>query len=228
MLEIKNLIVSYGSNTVLRGINLTAEEPAVHGVAGLNGSGKTTLFGAISGYMKLEEGSITLDGRNILRNDTGYLMTENYFYSNITGNEYLNIFRQTNDNFSKEKMNELFKIPLDDIIETYSNGMRKKLALLALLKQERRVYLLDEPFNGLDMESCKAVEIVINALKEKGKTVLVSSHILETLTETCSKIHLLKDGIIHDTFETGEYDSLKSELFEDFVKTADETIRQSV
>lgn len=228
MLEIKNLIVSYGTNTVLRGINLTAEKPAVHGVAGLNGSGKTTLFGAISGYVKPEEGSITLDGREILRVDTGYLMTENYFYSNITGNEYLNIFRQTNDNFSKEKMNELFKIPLDDVIETYSNGMRKKLALLALLKQERRLYLLDEPFNGLDMESCKAVEIVINALKEKGKTVLVSSHILETLTGTCSKIHLLKNGIIHDTFGTGEYDSLKSELFEDFVKTADETIRQSV
>ncbi len=228
MLEIKNLIVSYGTNTVLRGINLTAEKPAVHGVAGLNGSGKTTLFGAISGYVKPEEGSITLDGREILRVDTGYLMTENYFYSNITGNEYLNIFRQTNDNFSKEKMNELFKIPLNDVIETYSNGMRKKLALLALLKQERRLYLLDEPFNGLDMESCKAVEIVINALKEKGKTVLVSSHILETLTGTCSKIHLLKDGIIHDTFGTGEYDSLKSELFEDFVKTADETIRQSV
>ncbi len=228
MLEIKNMIVSYGTNTVLRGINLTAEKPAVHGVAGLNGSGKTTLFGAISGYVKPEEGSITLDGRKILRGDTGYLMTENYFYSNITGNEYLNIFRQTNDNFSKEKMNELFKIPLDDVIETYSNGMRKKLALLALLKQERRVYLLDEPFNGLDMESCKAVEIVINALKEKGKTVLVSSHILETLTGTCSKIHLLKNGIIHDTFGTGEYDSLKSELFEDFVKTADETIRQSV
>ncbi|HWQ81012.1 MAG TPA: ATP-binding cassette domain-containing protein [Ignavibacteria bacterium] len=228
MLEIKDLKVSYGSNTVLRGINLTAEEPAVYGVAGLNGSGKTTLFGAISGYIKREEGSIMIDGRKILRGDTGYLMTENYFYSNITGNEYLNIFRQTNDNFSKEKMNELFKIPLDDIIETYSNGMRKKLALLALLKQERRVYLLDEPFNGLDMESCKAVEIVINALKEKGKTVLVSSHILETLTGTCSKIHLLKDGIIHDTFGTGEYDSLKSELFEDFVKTADETIRQSV
>ncbi len=228
MLEIKNLIVSYGTNTVLRGINLTAENPAVHGVAGLNGSGKTTLFGAISGYVKPEEGSITLDGREILRVDTGYLMTENYFYSNITGNEYLNIFRQTNDNFSKEKMNELFKIPLNDVIETYSNGMRKKLALLALLKQERSLYLLDEPFNGLDMESCKAVEIVINALKEKGKTVLVSSHILETLTGTCSKIHLLKNGIIHDTFGTGEYDSLKSELFEDFVKTADETIRQSV
>ena len=228
MLEIKNLIVSYGTNTVLRGINLTAEKPAVHGVAGLNGSGKTTLFGAISGYVKPEEGSITLDGREILRVDTGYLMTENYFYSNITGNEYLNIFRQTNDNFSKEKMNELFKIPLNDVIETYSNGMRKKLALLALLKQERRLYLLDEPFNGLDMESCKAVEIVINALKEKGKTVLVSSHILETLTGTCSKIHLLKDGIIHDTFGTGEYDSLKSELFEDFVKPADETIRQSL
>lgn len=228
MLEIKNLIVSYGTNTVLRGINLPAEKPAVHGVAGLNGSGKTTLFGAISGYVKPEEGSITLDGREILRVDTGYLMTENYFYSNITGNEYLNIFRQTNDNFSKEKMNELFKIPLDDVIETYSNGMRKKLVLLALLKQERRLYLLDEPFNGLDMESCKAVEIVINALKEKGKTVFVSSHILETLTGTCSKIHLLKNGIIHDTFGTGEYDSLKSELFEDFVKTADETIRQSV
>ena len=90
------------------------------------------------------------------------------------------------------------------------------------------MYLFDEPFNGLDMESCKAVEIVINTLKEKGKTVLVSSHILETLTGTCSKIHLLKNGIIHDTFETEKYDLLKTELFEDFVKTADETIRQSV
>lgn len=228
MLEIENIKVSYGSNNVLRGINLIIGKSEVRGVAGLNGSGKTTLFNSISGYLKQDEGNVLLNGKPMQRNDAGYLMTENYFYSNITGNEYLEIFKQTNENYSKDKLNELFKIPLNDVIETYSNGMRKKLALLALLKRERKVYVLDEPFNGLDMESCKAVEIVINALKEKGKIVLVSSHILETLTGTCSKIHLLKSGVIHDTFGPEKYETLKKELFEDFVKTADAVIRDSV
>lgn len=228
MLEIIDLKVSYGSNTVIKGINLSAGDSEVHGVAGLNGSGKTTLFNAISRNLKADSGIIKLNKREITHSDTGFLMTENYFYSNITGKEYLNIFRQTNAGFSLEALNELFKIPLHDVIETYSNGMKKKLALLAVLKKDRSVYLLDEPFNGLDMESCKAVEIVISALKEKGKTVLVSSHILETLTGVCATIHHLKNGLILESYQPDDYGLLKSGLFGDFVKTADVIIRRSI
>jgi ABC-2 type transport system ATP-binding protein len=228
MISLKNLSVSFADNKVLKDVNADFPLSEVHGVAGLNGSGKTTMFNAIAGFLKLENGEIIFNGRKVTRSDFGFLETDNYFYPNITGNEYLRLFPDSNKKFSVDTFNALFKVPLDEIIETYSNGMRKKLAMMAILKQEKDFYILDEPFNGLDMESCKLVEIVINMLREKGKTLFVSSHILDTLTDSCTFIHHLKDGRIVKSYGKKEYPLLKNEIFEEFRKSAEEVIGEMI
>ena len=228
MIELKGLSVSYGENDVLKDISAEFGVSEVHGVAGLNGSGKTTLFNAMAGFLKPYKGVILYNGRKIERSDFGFLETENYFYSNITGNEYLKLFPDSNKRFSVESINSLFKLPLDEVIETYSNGMKKKLALTAVLKQEKDIYILDEPFNGLDMESCKLVEIVINQLRDKGKTVFVSSHILDTLTDSCTFIHHLKGGGIVKSYGRDGFSVLKDEIFEEFRRGAESVIREII
>ncbi len=228
MIALKKLNVSFGDNKVLKNINADFALSEVHGVAGLNGSGKTTLFNTIAGFLTPDSGEVLFKGRKAERKSIGFLETENYFYPNITGNEYLRLFPGSNKKFSVDSFNALFRVPLDEIIETYSNGMRKKLAMMAILKQEKDFYILDEPFNGLDMESCKLVEMVINMLKEKGKTVFISSHILDTLTDSCTFIHHLKDGMFARTYRKEEYTLLKSELFDDFRKSAEEVLSEMI
>jgi ABC-2 type transport system ATP-binding protein len=228
MILLNNLTVSFGINNVLNNIDTEFRLSEVHGIAGLNGSGKTTLFNAIAGFLKPDNGEILYNNNIIERSDFAFLETDNYFYSNITGSEYLNLFPETNTKFSAHSFNTLFKIPLDAIIESYSNGMKKKLALMAILKQEKNIYILDEPFNGLDMESCKLVEIVINILKGKGKTVFISSHILDTLTDSCTFIHHLKNGKVVKSYSKLDFPLLKSEIFDEFRKSAEEVIIQLI
>jgi ABC-2 type transport system ATP-binding protein len=228
MIEIKDLSVSYGNNCVLKSLTSSFNTSEIHGIVGLNGSGKTTLFNTIAKVIIPDFGQILFKGNNIKRSDVEFLETENYFYSNITGNEYLKIFSASNKDFSLNAFQELFKLPLDEIVETYSNGMKKKLALLAVLKQDKPVYIFDEPFNGLDLETNKVLEIVIKKLKEKGKAIFISSHILEPLLDICDDIHLLSGGKIPVSYDKEHYSELKSELFDDLVKSTNVLLQNSV
>jgi len=126
----------------------------------------------------------------------GYLETQNYFYSYLTGREHLKIFQFNNPQFDINHWNSLFNLPLDDLIETYSTGMKKKLAFMALLCQNKPFLLLDEPFNALDLETNQQLRLIIKALAERGKTVLVTSHIMESLTLLCDTISYLENGKI--------------------------------
>lgn len=228
MIKINNLFVSYDSKSVLKGLNSSFNTNEIHGIVGLNGSGKTTFFNTLAKTLLPDSGTILFNEVPIKRNDTELLETENYFYSNITGNEYLNIFNQTNRDFSLNAFRELFKIPLGDLIETYSNGMKKKLALMAFLKQDKQIYIFDEPFNGLDLETNKVLELVIGKLKEKGKTVFISSHILEPLMDICDNIHVLSNGVISASHQKDSYAELKQGLFDELVKSANDVIKKSL
>jgi ABC-2 type transport system ATP-binding protein len=228
MIEIKNICVSFGRKKVLNGISASFNSSEIHGIVGLNGAGKTTLFNAFSNIIVPDSGEILFNGRKIKHSDSEFIETDNYFYSNITGNEYLNIFPASNKIFSLEAFQKLFKLPLSDLIETYSNGMKKKLALLAVLKQDKPVYIFDEPFNGLDLETNKVLEIVIKKLKEKSKTIFISSHILEPLEDICDNIHLLSKGIISSSYKKENYSQLKSGLFDELIKTAYKILENSV
>jgi ABC-2 type transport system ATP-binding protein len=163
--------------------------------------------------LKPDAGLIMQNGTALTIKDSSYLETSNFFFSRITGGEYLKIFKQTNAEFNLAALQEYFKLPLDELIENYSTGMKKKLALLAVLKQGKPIFILDEPFNGLDLETNKILEIIILSLKQKQKTVFVSSHIIDPLLTTCDKIHLLDDGCFVKTYLPADFSKIENELF---------------
>lgn len=228
MISIQNLSVSYGKHLVLTNINIYFEPGLVHGIVGLNGAGKTTFFNVVAKMLKPDSGDIKQNGTSIDIKGTAYLETVNYFFSRITGNEYLKIFRQTNTEFNLKALQEYFKLPLDELIENYSTGMKKKLALLAILKQGKPVFILDEPFNGLDLESNKVLEIIILSLKQKQKTVFVSSHIIDPLLTTCDKIHLLENGCFVKTYPRSGFSTIEEDLFGKLKAEATEVISKAV
>lgn len=213
MISIQNLLVSFGGHKVLKNITLDFEEGLVHGIVGLNGAGKTTFFNVLANMLTPGSGDITQNGKPLGIKDTAYLETENFFFSRITGNEYLKIFKQTNDGFNLPALQDYLKLPLDELIENYSTGMKKKLALLAVLKQDRPVFILDEPFNGLDLETNKILEIIILSLRQKQKTVFVSSHIIDPLLSICDRIHLIENGCFIKTYLRGEFSKIEDDLF---------------
>ncbi len=99
------------------------------------------------------------------------------------------------------------------LIENYSTGMKKKLAILAIIKTNKPFLLLDEPFNGLDLESSRIFTAVLKRLREDGKTIIVTSHMLESLASLCDQIHYLKDGVIYKTYNPGELAAMNNEIF---------------
>jgi ABC-2 type transport system ATP-binding protein len=212
MITINNLTVAYhkGEN-VIDSLSISFPENAIHGVVGLNGSGKTTLFNTIFGFKKAQCGTVLYNGQPVTKTDIAYLPAENYFYSNITGREYITLFR--NPLFDIDEWNKLFMLPLDRIIDEYSTGMQKKLALMGVIKQNKPVVILDEPFNGLDIEMCRIVYYILTRLKETGKTIIVSSHIIESLTNVCDYIHYLEKGKIQFSKSKEDFALFEKYLF---------------
>ena len=228
MINIQNLTFSFSDHKVIDDITIDFRSKKVYGVVGLNGAGKTTFFNVLSTTLKAQAGTIKHNGNTVSNKDIAYLETINYFYSRITGNEYLEIFKQTNPNFNLNSLQEFIKLPLDDLIETYSTGMKKKLALLGVLKQDKQLFLLDEPFNGLDIETNKILELIITTLKEKGKTVFVSSHIIDPLLTVCDQIHYLDSGKFTKSFEKDNFHHIEDELFRKLKAEAKTIISHSI
>ena len=213
MISIKDLSVKFNDTQILNNINIDFVKRNVHGIVGLNGAGKTTFFNVLAKTLRPDTGVVKQNNVVLTIKDTAYLETVNFFYSRITGAEYLKIFKQTNSDFSLTILQDYFKLPLDELVENYSTGMKKKLALLGVLKQDKPVFILDEPFNGLDLETNKILEIIITTLKQKDKTVFVSSHIIEPLLTTCDTIHLLEKGTFVKSFDKNDFDKIDDELF---------------
>ena len=227
MISIKNLSISYKKNeNVIEGLNLQMQNNCIHGIVGLNGAGKTTLLNSIFGLKKHDKGEILFNKKKLSKRLISYLPTENYFYSNITGREYLNLFK--NKEFDTEKWNLLFILPLDKVIDTYSTGMKKKLALLGILKKDKPLMILDEPFNGLDIETSRIIRSILLKLKDKGKTMIVTSHIIETLTNMCDYIHYLENGRIKHSIEKNEFKDFENEIFHSIENKNKELINELI
>jgi len=195
MITIENVSKSYGTKQVLKGVSVRFELGKVYGVIGKNGAGKTTLFRCIAG-LEVYEGDITSECEP-LKEHLGFLPTEPFFFSKITGKEYLRFLCNARGvvirNISEKN---IFDLPLSQYASTYSTGEKKKLALLGVLLQENQCFILDEPFNGVDIYSNVIILEVIKTLRGLGKLVIISSHILSTLTDVCDQIYLLKEGAL--------------------------------
>ncbi|PZF73666.1 ABC transporter ATP-binding protein [Taibaiella soli] len=216
MIKLQNLSKSYGSKTVLQNINLQFERGHVYGIVGKNGAGKTTLFRCIAG-LEDYSGNIQSD-KDRLKDHLGLLLTEPYFFPKITGAEYIRLLCNARDvKVDNLDQRNVFDLPLGQYAATYSTGMKKKLALTALLLQQNEYFILDEPFNGVDIQSNIVIVEIIRKLRELGKTVIISSHIFSTLSETCDEIHLLREGEIVRSVHEQEFASLEQEMKVDFV-----------
>lgn len=208
MIQLSDIRLAFGQQQVLKGLSLDLPSGTIQGIAGLNGSGKTTLLNVLYGKLKPQAGTVLYEGKPLQRPDIAYLETHNFFYSRITGEEYLKLFKAGNPQFDYLQWNKLFGLPLNQLIDAYSTGMKKKLAFMGIISLQRSILMVDEPFNGLDLETNETLKQLLVLLKERGKTVIITSHILETLTSICDGIHYLNDGVIEHSFTDGNYDGL--------------------
>lgn len=216
MIRVNNLSKSYGDKQVLSNINLQFESGKVYGIVGENGSGKTTLFKCITGIEKYN-GSIS-SNLQPLKDHIGYLPTEPYYFARITGREFIRLLcsarkKKTGDLDSRN----IFDLPLDQYAANYSTGMKKKLALTAVLLQENQYFIFDEPFNGVDIQSNIIILDILKELKAMGKTLIISSHIFSTLSDICDEIHLLQGGQFSRKVYREDFAKLEEEMRQLFI-----------
>ena len=211
MIKIEKLSKFYARKQVLNAINVEFKKGTVYGVVGENGAGKTTLFRCISG-LESYKGIISSDF-NKLKDHLGLLCTEPFFFPKITGKEYIQFLANARQvKLSNIESKNIFDLPLNQYASTYSTGMKKKLALTALLLQENEVFILDEPFNGVDIQSNLVIAEIIKKLKILKKTVIISSHIFSTLAATCDEIYLMKNGKIIKKVKQIDFEALENEM----------------
>lgn len=211
MIKINKLTKKYGKILVLNEITMTFLKGKVYGIVGENGAGKTTLFRCIAG-LESYDGNIISDIQP-LKNHLGLLLTNPFFFSKITGKEYIVLLcnARGKKNINIDQKN-IFDLPLNQYASTYSTGMKKKLAITAILLQENTCFILDEPFNGVDIQSNIVLTEIILKLKALNKIVLVSSHILSILSDICDEIHLLKRGVQCKSVQKADFKFLQQEM----------------
>jgi len=214
MIAVKKLFKSFGKVKVLNDVNMTFIQRTITGIAGRNGAGKTTLFRCIAGLE--DHGGQVIFDPNGLKYKIGILEANPYFMNRITGREYLqllcNASKSRNVDFDNKN---IFELPLGQYASTYSTGMKKKLAFTGVLIQNNEVLLLDEPFNGVDVQSNILIMEIIKRLRSSGKTIILSSHILGSLSDLCDQIHILDAGTIAKSVNRSGFESLNQEMIDD-------------
>jgi ABC-2 type transport system ATP-binding protein len=143
------------------------------------------------------------------------LPTNPYFFPKITGREYLQLLcNARNIEVKNLDTKNIFDLPLHQYAITYSTGMKKKLALTALLIQHNDYLILDEPFNGVDIQSNIIITEIIQQLKALNKVIIISSHIFSTLKTTCDEIHLLQNGVFTKSVQQTDFEILEREMID--------------
>jgi len=224
-LQIEKITIKYGHHLVLNDVSIKMEIGTVHGIAGVNGSGKTSILNAIAGFVKVSQGRILWNSDKVHSADVALLDSQPYFYKGMTGMDYISLFAARTPAFEINEWNDIFKLPLNERVDVYSSGMQKKLALMGAVALDRPLLLLDEPFNALDMEAVEWLKLLIHSLKEKGKTILLTSHIMDTLTLTCDCIHFIDAGNIKISYTRDHFEELKQEINQYTNETYAEKIR---
>ena len=216
MLEMLNLRKAYGSHIVLHDVSLNLLPGTIHGLVGANGAGKTTLINCLYGLENDFAGSIRNTAGPAVREQTGLLPYEPYFYPRLTGREYLAFCLQARGRpvVDFTGWNQLLELPLDQYADEYSAGMRKKLTLLSLLVQPLNYLILDEPFNGLDLEANLLLKAILKRLRGRGTGILLTSHMLGALTETCDEISVLVGGRVQRHYTAADFGTLEADLLD--------------
>ncbi|HCP44721.1 MAG TPA: 3-dehydroquinate dehydratase [Deltaproteobacteria bacterium] len=208
MIRIEGVCKSYGTVEALKDVHLEVSPGEVYGLLGANGSGKTTLNRCIATLIQPDAGCIEVAGHSVtespedVRRSLGYLSEFPVLYPGLSADEFLAFvggIRALSDEAIKTQrdrwialfeLEEFRRAPL----RSFSQGMARKVALAASLLGDPQVVLLDEPTNGLDPPSVYLFRQVIAQLKAEGKAVLLSSHVLPLVEQSCDRIGILADG----------------------------------
>ncbi len=205
MVIIENLHKKFGKNQVLSGVDLTINEGGIFAVLGPNGSGKTTLIKSVLGMVIPNKGNITVLGENIKKNSEyrhkiDYLPQIANFPSNLKVKELIKMIKDLRKPTTEDKrLIELFKIEsfLDKKLGQLSGGTKQKVNLVLTFMFDSPLIILDEPTTGLDPISLIRLKDLIKAEKAKGKTILITSHIMSFVEEVSDEIVFILEGKIY-------------------------------
>jgi Cu-processing system ATP-binding protein len=205
LVELKNIEKSFGKHHVLKDISLSIEPGKITAIVGPNGSGKTTIIKSILGLVKPDKGEILVNNKSVIkehlyRKDIGYMPQAASFPDNLTVNEVFNMIsdlRKQQMNGNVELINTLNLQPeLNKKIRTLSGGNKQKVSACIALMFDPKIIILDEPTAGLDPLSSANLKKKIIELRDSGKTVILTSHIMAEIEELSDNILFLIEGKI--------------------------------
>ena len=215
MLIVNNLIKTFKGQKepTLKNISFEVEDGEIFGIVGKNGAGKSTTIKSIMGIVPFESGEILVNGYNIKTNPNeakltiGYVPDDHSVYENLTGREYVNFMADIYKVDKQKRENKILKYStllnmdkaLDKQINGYSHGMRQKICIMGALVHTPKLWILDEPFLGLDPQSVKALKKCIKEYsRSKKHLVIFTSHNLDTVVEMCNRVCVIENGQIKD------------------------------
>lgn len=215
IIEINNLTKNFGSFQALKGINLTVKEGEVHGFIGPNGAGKSTTIRILLGLLRKSSGNVYVMNEDPWENAVSlhsklvYVPGDVSLWPDLTGGEIIDFLGRLHGGLDLNKKKELidsFQLDPTKKSATYSKGNRQKVALIAAFSCNAQLYLFDEPTSGLDPLMEVIFQEYVGRLKEKGRTILLSSHILSEVESLCDCVSIISNGKI---VETGSLDKMK-------------------
>jgi len=210
VIEIINLTKRYGNITAVSGIHLNIPSGQFFGFLGPNGAGKTTTIKTIVGLLRPTSGIVRVEGFDVqqepiqAKHVVGFIPDKPFIYEKLTGREFLQfsagLYQVKDDDVELRILQLLETFELTDwaneLIESYSHGMRQKLVMSAALIHQPKVLVIDEPMVGLDPKGARQVKKIFTDICQKGTTIFMSTHTLEIAEQMCDHIAIIQKGRI--------------------------------
>ncbi|MBQ3913402.1 MAG: ABC transporter ATP-binding protein [Lachnospiraceae bacterium] len=211
VLKITNYTKAYGKDKkACDNVSLTVSSGDIFGFIGHNGAGKSTTIRAVVGVLDFDEGSIEIDGHDVMKDPiackevTAYIPDNPDLYENLTGIQYLNFVADAFGISAADREARItdyaarFEIAdaLKNLISSYSHGMKQKVAIIGALIHEPKLLVMDEPFVGLDPKASYTLKEIMREMCAKGSAVFFSTHVLDVAERLCNRIAIIKKGKI--------------------------------
>jgi len=219
MFDLDNINKCYRTKQVLTNVSFEVKSGTVCGLLGLNGAGKSTLMKIIASLVSKGSGEIRYDGvpydKNTASVKIGSMIESSAFYKDLSGKNNLKILASLYDDISPGRVDEvLHVVGLDDVKNTlfshYSLGMKQRLYFAYAILDDPEILILDEPFNGIDPVTSRLFKDLILGLAKKGRTIIVSSHVISEIREICDRIVILDRGLVVYDDEIGKEENLEA------------------